>query len=74
MAKPTNRTVEQQQLELLQGLVGKKLPSFKYLTYLLWDKEYWDTRCMQRDKKRLEPYVDIEYSEDTWAIKIVKMK
>lgn len=74
MAKPTNRKVEQKQLEILESLIGKTLPSFKYLTFLLWDKEYWDTRCMQRDKKRLEDVVDIEYSQDTWAIKIVKMK
>ena len=74
MARPTNRKVEQQQLEILEGLVGKTLPSFKYLTFLLWGKEYWDCRSMKRDKKRLEDYVDIEYSDDTWAIKIISMK
>lgn len=74
MANHLKRKVEQQQLELLQGLVGKTLPSFKYLTVLLWGKPYYNDTCRVADIKRLAEFVEIEYREDTWAIKIVKMK
>lgn len=68
------RKVEQEQLELLEGLVGKTLPSFKYLTVLLWGKPYYNNTCRVADMKRLAQYVEIEYREDTWQIKIIKMK
>lgn len=74
MANHLKRKVEQKQLEILKGLVGKTLPSFKYLTFLLWDKEYYNNTCRVADMKRLAKFVEIEYREDTWAIKIVKMK
>ena len=74
MANHLKRKIEQEQLEILQGLVGKTLPSFKYLTILLWGKEYYNNTCRIADMKRLADVVDIEYREDTWAIKIVAVK
>lgn len=68
------RKVEQQQLEILEGLVGRTLPSFKHLTVLLWGKPYYNNTCRVADMKRLAEFVDIEYRDDTWQVKIVKMK
>ena len=68
------RKIEQEQLEFLEKSVGRVFPSFKYLTELLWGRGYIDTRMKDRDKKRLAEVVEIEYREDTWQVKIIKMK
>ena len=74
MANHLKRKVEQEQLDFLEKNVGRVFPSFKYLTAQLWGKPYSDNRMKERDKKRLDQYVEIEYREDTWQVKIIKMK
>jgi len=74
MANYLKRKIEQEQLDLLQGLIGKTLPSFKFLTIMLWGEPYYNNTCRKADMKRLAEVVDIEYREDTWQVKIISMK